>query len=150
MQNYFELLSLSQSFDIDLTALESAYFTAQRQYHPDRFVGKSAEERAKAAAQSANLNEAYNTLKHPLKRAKHLLALQGITVLDEANSTKPNQQLLLEIMELQEVIADGQKPDITGLIRTCEKDLSDAFQNNDLEAAKNSTIRLSYLYKLSH
>src|SRR5690242_1322327 len=128
--NYFVLLSLPQSFDLDLAALEAAYFAAQRQYHPDRFVSKSPEERAKAASLSADVNEAYKTLKHPLSRAKHLLALSGITVLDEANSAKPDQALLAEIMELQEAIADGQKPNIRALIAECEKNLSSAFKNN--------------------
>jgi len=148
MINYFELLQIPQSFNIDLSALESAYFSAQRQYHPDRFVAKPAEERARAAGISANINDAYNALKHPLKRATHLLALQGITVLDEANSAKPDKALLIEIMKLQEAIAEGQAPDIAGLRAAAEKDLSGAFGNNNIEAAKNSTIRLSYLYKL--
>lgn len=148
--NYFELMKIPVSFDVDLQQLESAYFAAQRQYHPDRFISKSPEERAKAAQISANLNDAFNTLKHPLKRAKHLLALEGITVLDEANSAKPNQALLVEIMELQEAISEGQKPDIAALIHQCEKNLSAAFEQRNFDAAKHSTIRLSYLTKLSH
>ena len=146
--DYFTLLSLPQTFDLNPAALEAAYFAAQRQYHPDRFAGKSAEEKLKAAQKSSDVNEAYNTLKHPLKRAKHLLSIHGITVLDEANSAKPDQSLLIEIMELQEAIAEGNKPDITALITACEKDLSAAFKNNIFEAAKISTIRLSYLYKM--
>lgn len=149
MLSYFELLSLPQSFEIDLTQLESAYFSAQRQYHPDRFVAKPADERAKAAAISANLNDAYHTLKHPLTRAVHLLALQGITVLDEANTAKPDMALLEEIMELQEAIAEGHTPDIAARIAECEQELSDAFAKSDRNRAKNSTIRLSYLTKLS-
>ncbi len=146
--NYFTLLSLPPTFSLDLSALEAAYFTAQRQYHPDRFAGKSAEEKLRAAQISSDVNEAYNTLKHPLSRAKHLLSIEGITVLDEANSAKPNQALLMEIMELQEAIAEGQKPDIKALIVACENSLAAAFENKHFEAAKTSTIRLSYLYKM--
>lgn len=146
--NYFHFLGLNQTFELDPAALESAYFAAQRSYHPDRFVNKPSEERIEAAQRSADANEAYHALKHPLTRAKHMLALSGTIVLDEANTAKPDQALLIEIMELQEAIAEGQKPDIPSLISTCEKNLSHAFQNNDLDAAKNSTIRLSYLYKL--
>ncbi len=69
-------------------------------------------------------------------------------MLDEANSAKPNQALLIEIMELQEAISEGQNPDIKALIITCENALTAAFANNNFEAAKTSTIRLSYLYKL--
>ncbi len=148
--NYFTLLSLPQNFNLDPAALEAAYFSAQRRYHPDRLAGKSTEEKLAAAQTSADVNEAYNTLKHPLSRAKHLLALQGITVLDDANSAKPDTALLAEIMELQEAIADKQNPDIAALIDACERALSEAFAKNDYDQAKSSTIRLSYLYKLHH
>lgn len=147
--NHFTLLSLPASFNIDVEQLEAAYFAAQRQYHPDRFVGKTPEEKLAAAQKSSDVNEAYNTLKTPLKRAKHLLALSGITILDEANSTKPDTALLMEIMELQEAISEGQKPDIQGLIVKCEQELSEAFAHHDIEGAKTSTIRLSYLQKLA-
>jgi molecular chaperone HscB len=100
------------------------------------------------------LNEAYNALKHPLTRAKHLLALSGVTVLDEANSAKPDTTLLMEIMELQERLENGRTPQLQAEIATrakaCEGVLADAFKNNALEAAKTSTIRLSYYYKLLH
>lgn len=147
--NYFAILSLEPSFDLAPAALESAYFAAQRQYHPDRSAGKSAEEKLRAAQKSSDVNEAYNTLKQPLTRAQHLLALAGVTVLDEANSTKPDKALLMEIMELQEAIAEGKNPDIHVLIVKCEQDLSEAFAQHDLERAKISTLRLSYLQKLA-
>ena len=148
MTNHFTLLALPRTFDLDAQQLESAYFIAQRHYHPDRFVNKSPAEKLEAAQKSADVNEAYNTLKSPMKRAAHLLALSGITVLDAANSAKPDMALLTEIMELQEAIEDGNSPDIAGLIRTCENELAEAFKRNDNHRAKNSTIRLSYLYKL--
>lgn len=146
--NYFDLLGIPVSFDVDLQQLESAYFAAQRQYHPDRFVTKTAEERARAAATSANINDAYHTLKHPLKRATHLLALEGVTILDEANTTKPDKALLMEIMELQEAIAEGEKPDISALIAETVGTLEEAFRKRDFGTAKTSTIRLSYLTKM--
>jgi molecular chaperone HscB len=148
MMNYFALLNTTQSFNIDLAALEAAYFSAQRQYHPDRFINKSFEEKLAAAHKSADINQAYETLKHPLKRAVHLLALCGITVLDDANSAKPDIATLTEIMELQEMISEGKNPDILGLIKRCESALEYAFKKNDIEDAKHLAIRLSYLYKL--
>lgn len=144
--DYFTLLTLPQNFSLDLTSLESAYFNAQRQYHPDRFVTKSASEKLAAAQKSADINEAYNTLKHPLKRAQHLLSLHGINALEGADKAT-----LMEMMELQEAIAGGETPDIAALIGSCEKNLANAFEKNDLIGAKTLTIRLSYLYKmLSH
>ena len=60
--NYFVLLGLNHQFNIDLKALESAYFAAQRQYHPDRFIGKPAIERAQALQHSADINQAYERM----------------------------------------------------------------------------------------
>ncbi len=99
---YFTLSSISPAFDLDLQALEAAYFTAQRQYHPDRFAGKPAAERQQAMQRSADINQAYETLKNPLKRAQYLLHLQGITVGTEQDSVKPSQELLMETMEWRE------------------------------------------------
>ena len=42
------------------------YFAGQRQWHPDRFVNRPAEERARASTEAASLNDAYRTLKDPL------------------------------------------------------------------------------------
>jgi molecular chaperone HscB len=142
-QDWFAILTLPQTYTLDAGTLESAYFAAQRQYHPDRFVNKSAEEKLAAAQKSADINEAYNTLKHPLKRAQHLLALAGINALEGADNAT-----LMEMMELQEAIAEGEKPDITALIERCEASLAKAFENGDLSAAKKLTIRLGYLYKM--
>lgn len=148
--NYFQLLSIPQSFTVDFPALESAYFSAQRAVHPDK-AG------LEGVQKSVAVNEAYQTLKDPLKRAKHLLALQGITVLDEANSAKPDMATLNEIMELQEAKADADtseksdafKVKLQELTDNCLAGLERAFEKSEFEAAKTLAIRLSYLYKLS-
>ncbi len=142
--DHFRLLRLEQDFSLDPTTLESAYFAAQRQYHPDRFVNKSAEEKLAAAQKSADINEAYNTLKHPLSRAQHLLALSGINALEGADNAT-----LMEMMELREQMEAGEMPDITALIAACEENLAKAFEKNDLSLAKSLTMRLSYLYKMT-
>jgi DnaJ-domain-containing protein 1 len=108
-------------------------------------VGKPAEETLRAARLSADINEAYNAMKQPLARARALLALHGIDAMAGADATT-----LMEMIELQEAIADGTRPDIAALIHTCDQTISTAFRNHDFEAAKHSTIRLSYLYKMEH
>ena len=72
MQNFFELFNLPMQFDLDIVALEAAYRNVQRLVHPDRFVTASDAEK-RAAVQYASLaNDAYQTLRNPLKRAMHL------------------------------------------------------------------------------
>lgn len=153
MQNLFEILSLPAAFPLNLKTLETAYFDAQRQWHPDRFVGKSEEQRAEAAQRSIWINDAYETLKNPLERAKHLLELQGIFIDDDTN---PPAQLLMEMMELREGIheaaGDGKAllaivEDLKKHMAACTHDLEAAFAGADYPTAEAETLRLGYLGK---
>ncbi len=141
--NHFTLLQLPASYTLSEQTLEAAYFAAQRHYHPDRFVNKSPEERLAAAQKSADINTAYNTLKHPLSRAKHLLTLAGVGVAHD-HSTE-DTAMLADIMDLQEQIAEGKAPNIAALRAQTEAILADAFAHGDLATARMLTSRLGYL-----
>ena len=67
--DHFARLGLPAALDLEPAALDRAYFALQRQWHPDRFVAKPPEERARASTEAAALNDAYRTLKDPLARA---------------------------------------------------------------------------------
>jgi molecular chaperone HscB len=109
MQNYFVLLGLPESFDIHLSELERVYFAKQRDFHPDRQIGKNDAEKQKAIFASMDINTAYQALKDPLKRAQHLLDLQGIWVNSEGKDTvKPTPELLMEMMILREEVSECQ------------------------------------------
>lgn len=153
MQNFFEILGLPRAFPLNLKALETAYFDAQRQWHPDRFVGKPEEQRAEAAQRSMLINDAYHTLKNPLERAKHLLETHNVFIDDETN---PPPALLMEIMELREAISDAAEDgpallarieDMKKLMGQCTADLEAAFATTDLKTAEAETLRLGYLGK---
>lgn len=62
---------------------------------------------AKAAADSATINRAYETLLSPLKRAEYLLSLRGLEVKEE-DKLDDDPELLMEIMEAQEEIQDAE------------------------------------------
>lgn len=155
MVNFFELLGLSPAFDIDLQALESAYFKAQRACHPDRFVGKSAADRQAALLRSGDVNTAYQTLKNPLPRAQYLLHLQGIAVGTEADSIKPTPALLMETMEWREKIAAADDADtintldntLAAMIAASEQSLSKHFSAGRFADMVQEALRLGYLLK---
>ena len=67
--DHFARLGLPAALDLDAASLDRAYFALQRQWHPDRFVSRPPEDRARASAEAASVNEAYRTLKDPLSRA---------------------------------------------------------------------------------
>lgn len=153
MQNLFEILGLPVSFEMNLKTLEKHYFAAQRQWHPDRFVGKGEDMRGEAAERSVLINDAYETLKNPLERARHMLELKGTFIDDEMN---PPQDLLVEMMELRERIhenADDGKAllaivdDIKKLANVCNQAIADAFKTDDIKAAEEEVLRFGYLGK---
>ena len=94
--NYFSLFELEQAFSIDLEKLEKQYFSLQRLYHPDRFIQKSNDEKMAALQKAADINEGYEILKCPIRRIKHMLALETIEVDAERSDYKPNPQILME------------------------------------------------------
>lgn len=155
MDNYFALLSLPESYALSQSALEAAYFAAQRATHPDRFVGRPESERTAAILKSQGVNDAYEALKNPLTRAEHLLALHDIVVAPENN--KPPTMLLMEMMELREQIAQAAAigalelarviEDVKRATRDCEQRLAELCNGQRWLDAAPETLRLSYLFK---
>ena len=102
-QSRFVLLGLPAGFDVDRTVLDAHYREKQRECHPDRFATRSARERRLAMEQATALNEAYQTLKAPLPRARYLLEQAGCAVGSEEGGAAPMDPLfLMETMELRE------------------------------------------------
>ena len=78
----------------------------QRLWHPDRFVGKPAEQRAKASVEAAALNDAYRTLKDPLARAIYLAELNGVEMPGDGK-TIDDPELLMEAMDAREELHEA-------------------------------------------
>lgn len=103
---YFELFGLPVAFSIDSERLDQAYRALQAQAHPDRFAHAGEAERRRAMEEATRINEAYKTLKNPFERARYLLALQGIDVLDPHHTAMP-PDFLLQQMQAREALADA-------------------------------------------
>lgn len=112
-RDYFSLFALPVEFNIDIAALTSRYFELQKSVHPDKFANAAEQERLYSVQQTAQLNDAYNTLKKPVLRARYLLALQGIDLNDETN-TVMDGAFLMQQMTLREAIGEA-KTDIDAL-----------------------------------
>jgi molecular chaperone HscB len=74
----FALLGVSRSFD-EPEGLDEKFRALSRKLHPDRFARATAQERRFSLEQTTLLNDAYKTLKDPVRRAEQLLALRGIS-----------------------------------------------------------------------
>jgi molecular chaperone HscB len=96
--NYFEVFGLPKVLNPDLKALERTFHELSRKYHPDYFTTAPAEERQKALQMTAALNDAYRTLRHPVRRVEHLLEIEGF----KPDGSKVPQSFLMEIFEINE------------------------------------------------
>ncbi|HUL13673.1 MAG TPA: Fe-S protein assembly co-chaperone HscB [Methylococcaceae bacterium] len=105
--NYFELFQMPQSFRLDLGKLDSHYLELQTRVHPDKSAHLSDAERRLSLQWATLANEAYQTLKRPLERARYLLKIQGVDTREEDNTAMPTEFLLEQIEwreELQEAV----------------------------------------------
>jgi len=96
--DYFEVFGLPRILGIDLTSLEKTFHDLSRRYHPDYFSTAPAAEKTKAVRMTALLNDAYRTLRHPVRRVEYLLSLHGF----KPDGSKVPQALLMEVFEINE------------------------------------------------
>lgn len=99
--DYFTLFGLSASYHIDLPQLSARFQDLQRQYHPDKFASSPPAEQLVAVQQSATINQAWQTLRHPLARAEYLLSLHGFDLASEQHTVR-DTAFLMEQLELRE------------------------------------------------
>lgn len=105
--NHFALFGLPEQYAVDLEALDVAYRTVQVQVHPDRFASAGAAERRAAMQWATQANEAYQTLRSPLRRLVYLLHLRDVDVEAESNTAMP-PAFLMQQMEWREALDDAQ------------------------------------------
>jgi molecular chaperone HscB len=100
-QNFFTLLKLPEAFVIDLEKLDQSYQAIQKEIHPDRFASFDDETKLESIKKTAQVNDAYQTLKSPIRRAEYLLQLHGVNIHDEKYTAVP-QDFLMQQMEWRE------------------------------------------------
>lgn len=103
-KNHFELFGLPVDFVVDQQALKSHYRDLQRVVHPDRYAAASAHERRLSLQRATLINEAFEILNDPLKRADYLLSLLGVEA-PSGSATIADGEFLMEQMELREMLA---------------------------------------------
>ena len=126
----FELFGVPQRFAQERSALDARWKELQREAHPDRFAAQGAAAQRVAMQWSVRINEAYQRLKDPLRRAAYLCELHGAPIRAEDNTAMP-AAFLMQQMQWRE-------------------DLDDATSSADLErmAAEVATARREMLAAL--
>lgn len=155
-RNYFELFGLAPDFAIDAALLAERYRAMQRQFHPDRFAHAGDGDRRLAVQLAAHLNEAYQTLRDPMRRGRYLLQLTGVDTQEETD-TVMDPEFLMEQMSLRERLEEAG--DAAGELQALadelearyERQLSDlaaAFAARDYVTARARVRELQFLGKV--
>jgi molecular chaperone HscB len=105
--DHFELFNLPPRFALDAAALDSAYRSVQAHVHPDRFAAASAAENRVAMQWATQANEAYRTLRSPLRRAAYLCERAGVPIEAESNTAMP-AEFLMQQLQWREALDDAR------------------------------------------
>ncbi len=161
----FAVLGLPRKFEVDVGAAESAYKDLSRQLHPDRFAKADPRARKAALARTVELNDAWRTIKDPIRRAEYLLELAGFGL--QGEDRKPGADVaptrkvaappafLIEILELREELGEAQRAgdavkvafmadEMRGRAAEATRTLGAALEAGKLEEGARTLIALRY------
>jgi molecular chaperone HscB len=130
--NDFELFGLTQQFAQDRTALDARWKSLQREAHPDKFSAEGAAAQRVAMQWSARINEAYQRLKDPLKRAAYLCELAQAPIQAHSNTAMPTA-FLMQQMQWREDLDDAQS---VGELETLRDNIALAKQQLQAQCAQ--------------
>jgi len=88
--DYFSFFGLPPKLDLDVATLEKDFYELSRRLHPDLNAQAGSQEQEWSLEQSSLLNDAYRTLRDPIKRTQYLLRLEGVE-LEEQSKTATEQ-----------------------------------------------------------
>src|SRR5437660_1757061 len=84
--DYFTFFGFPRKLNLDTAALEREFYALSRRLHPDMSAQADSQERNWSLEQSSVLNDAYRTLKDPIKRTEYLLRLEGVELEEQSKS----------------------------------------------------------------
>jgi len=84
--DYFAFFGLPRKLHVDVALLEKEFYQLSRKLHPDLYSGADQREQLWSLEQSSQLNDAYRTLKDPIKRTEYVLRLEGVELEEQSKS----------------------------------------------------------------
>ena len=76
--DYFSFFGVPRALELDEPAIEQEMYFLSRRLHPDLYARASAQEQDWSLQQTSKLNNAYRTLRDPIRRTEYLLRLEGV------------------------------------------------------------------------
>ncbi len=95
--DYFTFFGFPRKLNLDVVELEREFYALSRRLHPDVFAQANAEERSWSLEQSSMLNDAYRTLKDPIKRTEYLLRLEGVELEEQSKQATEKARVTGEL-----------------------------------------------------
>ena len=160
-KNLFEFFGLSESYDLDIEKLSERYHELQKEFHPDKNFSETEAEKMRSVQLASFANEAYETLRSPLKRAAYILTIRGYDA-ELVDQSDLGMDLLIEQMRLRETLEDLPKDEsaLPGLeklkkevkekLRTKQSNFASDAREENFVSAKKTFHELQFLYKLMH
>jgi molecular chaperone HscB len=84
--DYFAYFGLPRKLNVDVAALEKDFYALSRKLHPDLSARATAQEQEWSLEQSSLLNDAYRTLRDPIRRTQYLLKLEGVELEEQSKA----------------------------------------------------------------
>ncbi|ROS05175.1 co-chaperone protein HscB [Sinobacterium caligoides] len=158
-KSFFELFDFDAEYAVDYVELDRRYRLLQQEFHPDRFAAEGDREQRVALQMSAFINEAYDTLKSPLKRAQYLLKLAGKDASGENTTNHDGEFLMQQIMLREQLEEVSEAPDAEVAIEELRESVeqnyeqmiegfSTAYSKGDYTRATLLVARMQFLFKL--
>ena len=154
----FELFGLASQFSQDRAAIDARWKDLQREVHPDKFAAQGAAAQRVAMQWSVRINEAYQRLKNPLKRAAYLCELNAAPVNAENNTAMPAEFLIRQMQwreALDEALAVAELDDLGAQVVAARRDalqhceqLLD--QHHDYRQAVQQVRALMFIERFAH
>ncbi len=154
----FALFGVPERFAQDRAALDARWKELQREAHPDRFAAQGASAQRVAMQWSVRINEAYQRLKDPLRRATYLCELRGAPIQAESNTAMP-AQFLMQQMEWREALDEADSPEalerLDAALQDSRRDLLADIgrlldEANDAAAAARQVRALMFIERFAH
>jgi len=136
VSDFYEIFGLPRSLNLALDDLQTRFYQLSRELHPDRFMNKPVAERERAENAYSSVNDAYRTLKDPIKRAQYLLSLEGFEIGEQRSKDVP-PELLEEVFELNMALEEMRGGDDSARpqLEQAEKNFGGMLARSDEELA---------------
>ena len=117
----FELFGVPAQFVQERSALDARWKELQREAHPDKFAAQGVASQRLAMQWSVRINEAYQRLKDPIKRASYLCELNGAPIEAENNTAMPAEFLMQQMQWREDLDEAGTVSGLEAIAKEAEQ-----------------------------